>query len=151
LRDPIRSSLVDSAGNPLGGQGIAVAKPPIPGNGEYEVVDTTEPALLDAAYALQQSWDFFFAAFDRRGLKGLAPSTSSLGNDGILFLDPSKSDFNADFDQQAGTIAIHSGGSDWRAMMTLESVGHEWSHGVFTNDVGTITEIVGEMAGLNEA
>src|SRR6185503_4625058 len=83
--------------------------------------------------------------------RNLPPGMSSIANEGILWLDGTETEFNAFMTPLTGLIRVNSGHPDYRLLMNLEVVGHEWTHAVFAADVNN--DAAGEDAqqgGLDE-
>lgn len=164
LADPVRYSLLGSSGQPLKGQGVVKGTPNnTTGPLDYRDTSTADPALIDGAFALEQSWEFFARAFGRRGLRDQARSTSSNKNEAIIYLNPLNTVLNAGmlfevvetesgaFGIANGLVEINTGHPNWRSIMNLEVIGHEWGHSLFNTDVNHYFDPLGEQAGLDEA
>lgn len=152
LRDPQRTSLLDANNTPINGQGVVTNRPanansPLP----YFTVTQADPRYIDGAFALQQSWEFYAGAFGRRGLRNLPQAQTSRANDGIIYLDDRSHD-NAEMDTATGLIVVYTGGNaPFDHFLTLEVIGHEWTHAVFAADAHPPTASNGQHAGLDEA
>ncbi len=155
LRDPIRSSLVDGSGTAVGGQGVLSSRPSKLEDAttfNYQTRATADPALLDVQFALTQSWNYYLFTFGRRGLRDLPKDASSTKNDAVAYLDFSQTTSNAKMRGTTGVIRIHAGHPAWRADTTLDTLGHEWTHGVFNDEVNSdIAFYIGENGGIDEA
>jgi hypothetical protein len=160
LRDPVRVSRhVPSNGSPINGQGLVDGLPTsTAGNLKYLTYSLGVDA--DAAFAISQAWDFFRAAFGRRGLRDLPDFPLSFNNDAVVAYDPSDSSLNAYTTDDPstginnGVITVNSGAPDfaYAAVVNLEILGHEWSHAVFNADVGSmLNNNIGETGGIDEA
>jgi hypothetical protein len=154
-QDPNRVSLQTFAGASLNGQGV-VGGMPTDANSPlaYYTVSTAlaVPSYNnDIAWALRGSWDYYLAAFGRRGLRNLVPSPTAFANDAIAYYNPGASP-NLGMHSETGLIEV-DGASGWQTLATLDGVAHEWSHAVWAADTahGDHSYYWGANGGLNEA
>jgi hypothetical protein len=152
LKDPVRFSQLTAAGTPFNGQGVVTHFAPLQPLTYWDTATVVGHPLVDAAFALEQSWDLFNLAFGRTGLRNVPRGPFALANDAVLRLDDTRSDFNAFMRPDWGLISVNSGHPDYRLLMNLEVIGHEWTHAVFAADVNNdaTAEEDAQQGGLNE-
>jgi hypothetical protein len=161
LRDPVRSSVLTPTNVHVNGQGILANGQQLSTTYGYSPFTYYEissfggmSAAVDVAFSLRESWDYFAAVHGRRGLKNLQPAADAFANDVVAQAvgDPSQST-NMWLVPEEGLLTLSQGSTDPIAgYLTLDGIGHEYSHGIFHNVASTSPDFYfGEHGGLDEA
>ena len=100
-----------------------------------------ETVAVDAAYALQATWDYYANVFGRKGIDGQGKAVT-------LRVHYSRFYDNAFWNDDCFCVTIGDG-SYFKALASLDVLGHELSHGVCAATANL--EYLGESGGLNEA
>ncbi|BDU76202.1 peptidase [Mesoterricola sediminis] len=111
----------------------------------YDGGDTTSPngetAAVDAAYGLQVTWDYYAQVLGRKGIDGEGRAIAMRVHYG-------KGYDNAFWSDACFCVSLGDG-KDWKALTTVDILGHELSHGVCATTAKL--EYFGESGSLNEA
>ena len=105
-----------------------------------------QTAAVDAAYGLQQTWDYYLKVHGRNGIDGLGKATSQRMHYGTAFDNAFWSD--ACFCMTYGDGSFPAPGG-FKVLTSIDIIGHELSHGVTAQTAALIYS--GESGGLNEA
>ncbi len=100
-----------------------------------------ETAAVDAAYGVQQTWDYYKNVFGRNGIDGAGTATYSR-------VHYSNSYDNA-FWSDSCFCMTYGDGSSFQTLTSIDVAGHEMSHGVCARTANLTYR--GESGGLNEA
>jgi Zn-dependent metalloprotease len=111
------------------------------GNGLKDNSDRTT-AGADAQFAIEATWDYFKTQHGRLGVDGQGSGMSAGVHWGVNFQ-------NAFWDSGSQSAFFGDGGPQMYPLVSLDIVGHEFSHGVMEHEANLT--YVGESGGLNEA
>ncbi len=100
-----------------------------------------ETAAVDAAFGVQQTWDYYKNVFGRNGIDGAGTATYSR-------VHYSNSYDNA-FWSDSCFCMTYGDGSSFQTLTSIDVAGHEMSHGVCARTANLTYH--GESGGLNEA
>ena len=142
LKDPSRGgqSTADLLGATSGTGTVVTSRTASFGTGS-----TTSRATVaaDAAYGVAQTWDYFAAAFGRRGIANDGRGALSRVHYGTAYN-------NAFWSDSCFCMTFGDGdGTRFTPLVSLDVTGHEMTHGITSRTAGLVYS--GESGGLNEA